>query len=192
MACPEERDDTPKSDGVINRLLKSRTILIHGAIEEELAERVIAQALVLDAESHDPIRVFITSPGGAVDMGFAIYDILRYIESEVTCIGAGFVASMGVPIMLAAKKGNRLALPNTRFMMHQPSGGAGGQATDIRITAQEILKIRERLNRLVAEETGQSIEKVTADNDRDFWMTADEAVAYGLVARVVRNAQDLR
>ncbi len=192
MACPDEcNDSTPKSEGVTNRLLKSRTILIHGAVEEELAERVISQALVLDAESHDPIRVFITSPGGSVDVGFAIYDILRYVESEIVCIGAGFVASMGVPIMLSAKKANRFALPNTRFMIHQPSGGGGGQATDIRITAQEILKIRERLNRLIAEETGQTVEKVTSDNDRDFWMTADEALNYGLIARVVKSAAEI-
>ena len=189
MACPEEKEE--RQDGLTAKLLKTRTILINGPIEEELAERVIAQALVLDAESQDPIRVIVTTPGGMVDVGFAVLDILRYVESEIVCIGAGFVASMGVPIMLAAKKQNRFALPNTRFMMHQPSGGAGGPATDIRITAQEILKTRERLNRLVAEETGQPLEKVTADNDRDFWMSAEEALDYGLISKILRNAKEL-
>lgn len=191
MACPEEREDVPRKDGVWARLLKTRTILISGPVEEELAERVIAQTLVLDAESHDPIRVIITTPGGMVDIGFAILDILRYVESPIIGIGAGFVASMGVPIMLAAEKQNRYALPNTRFMMHQPSGGAGGPATDIRITAQEIIKTRERLNRLIAERTGQPLEKVTADNDRDFWMTAEEAESYGLIAKIIRHAGDI-
>lgn len=189
MSCSEEKRSV--SEGMISRLLKARTILIHGPVEEELAESVITQALVLDAESHEPIRAIITTPGGVVDIGFAIHDILRYIQSEVYCIAAGFVASMGVPIMLAAKKQNRFALPNTRFMMHQPSTGAAGQASDIRITAQEILKIRERLNHLIAGETGQPIERVAADSDRDFWMTAEEALNYGLIAKVVQSSKDI-
>jgi len=192
MACPEDPEDAQRPDrGVTARLLKTRTVLIQGAVEEELAERVIAQMLVLDAESHDPIRVIITTPGGMVDVGFAVHDILRYVQSEVLCIGAGFVASMGVPILLAAAKNNRVALPNTRFMMHQPAAGITGPATDIRISAQEILKTRDRLNRLVADETGQPIEKIAADSDRDFWMSADEALAYGLISRVIRNAKDI-
>ncbi len=189
MSCSDEKRSI--SEAMINRLLKARTILIHGAVEEELAESVITQALVLDAESHEPIRAIITTPGGAVDIGFALHDIFRYIQSEVYCIAAGFVASMGVPIMLSAKKDHRFALPNTRFMMHQPSTGAAGQASDIRITAQEILKIRERLNRLIADETGQPLERIAADSDRDFWMTAEEARDYGLIAKVVQNAKDI-
>jgi len=192
MACPEERDEGQRPDTIIAaRLLKTRTVLIQGAVEEELAERVIAQTLVLDAESHDPIRVIITTPGGMVDIGFAVHDILRYVQSEIFCIGAGFVASMGVPIMLAAPRQNRMALPNTRFMMHQPAAGIAGPATDIRISAREILKTRDRLNRLIAEETGQSLEKVSTDNDRDFWMSAEEALAYGLIARVIRSAKEI-
>lgn len=194
MSCPEEKAEKSEKttvEGLMNRLMSARTILIHGAIEEELAERVIAQTLVLDAESHDPIKVLITTPGGVVDVGFAIHDILRYVESPVYSIAAGFVASMGVPIMLAAKKENRFALPNTRFMMHQPSAGAAGQASDIRIAAQEILKTRERLNLLIAQETGQSLEKIAADSDRDFWISADDAVEYGLVSQVIYSAKDL-
>jgi ATP-dependent Clp protease protease subunit len=190
MPCPEERVE--KAEGYVNRLLKTRTILINGPIDEDLAERIISQSLILDAESHDPIRVVVTTPGGMVDVGFAVYDILRYIESRVICIGAGFVASMGVPIMLAAEKRDRCALPNTRFMMHQPSGGAGGPAKDIRITAQEIMKVRERLNNLIAQETGQSLEKVAADSDRDFWMSAQEALEYGLISKIVLTAKDVK
>jgi len=193
MACPDKDNGTDErgSRDLAGRLIKARTILIHGPIEEELAERVITQALILDADSHDPIKVLVTTPGGQVDVGFAIHDILQFVESRVLCIGAGFVASMGVPIMLSAAKENRFALPNTRFMMHQPSTGAAGQASDIRITAQEILKIRERINLLISEETGQPIDKVALDSDRDFWITAEEAVTYGLVSKVVRNVKDL-
>lgn len=191
MACPESKEE-PKGAGFIERLLKTRTILINGAIEEETAEEVMTQALVLDAESHDPIKVFVTTPGGVIDFGFAIHDILQFVESPVYCIGAGFVASMGVPIMLSAKKDRRFALPNTRFMMHQPSTGAAGQAQDIRITAQEIIKIRERLNHLIAEESGQPYEKVAADSDRDFWMSSEEALEYGLISKIVRSAKDIK
>ena len=192
MSCPEEEGKVDRGSGIITaKLLKSRTILINGPIEEDLGERVITQALVLDSDSHDPIRAVVTTPGGMVDVGFAIYDILRYVESKVICIGAGFVASMGVPIMLAAGREDRYALPNTRFMMHQPSTGAAGVASDIRITAQEILKIRERLNKLISDETGQAIEKVAVDSDRDFWMSAEEAVEYGLVSKIVKNAREI-
>ncbi|NIA14711.1 MAG: ATP-dependent Clp protease proteolytic subunit [Nitrospiraceae bacterium] len=192
MPCPDDTNGkSGQSDALLTRLLKSRTILISGPVEDELTEKIIALALVLDAESHDPIKVILTTPGGSIDLGFAIYDILRFVESDVICIGAGYVASMGVPILLAAKKENRLALPNTRFMMHQPSTGAAGQAKDIRITAQEILKIREKLNRLIAEESGQDFEKVAADSDRDFWITAEEALEYGLIARIVSSTQDI-
>ena len=191
MPCPEEEKEERGAGIITAKLLESRTILINGPIEEDLGERVITQALVLDSDSHDPIRVLVATPGGMVDVGFAIYDILRYVESKVICIGAGFVASMGVPIMLAAGREDRYALPNTRFMMHQPSTGAAGVASDIRITAREILKIRERLNKLISDETGQAIEKVAVDSDRDFWMSAEEAVQYGLVSKIVKNAREI-
>jgi len=191
MACEEGKKEGLTPEFVASRLFKMRTILINGGVDVELAEKVIAQTLALDAESHKPIRVFITSPGGEIDVGFAIFDILRYVESEIISIGAGFVASMGVPIMLAAKKVNRYSLPNTRYMLHQPMTGAAGQTSDIRITAREIIKLRERLNQLIAEESGQSIEKVKADSDRDFWMTAEEALAYGLVGKIINEAREL-
>ncbi|MCX5769127.1 MAG: ATP-dependent Clp protease proteolytic subunit [Candidatus Hydrogenedentes bacterium] len=193
MPCPEEEEEKmERGTGIITaKLLKSRTILINGPIDENLGEHVITQALVLDSDSHDPIRVLVTTPGGMVDVGFAIYDILRYVQSKIICIGAGFVASMGVPILLAAGREDRYTLPNTRFMMHQPSTGAAGVASDIRITAQEILKIRERLNKLISDETGQAIDKVAVDSDRDFWMSAEEAVEYGLVSKIVNNAREI-
>ena len=192
MPCPDDTNEKHgQSDALMARLMKARTILMSGPIDDELTEKVIALALVMDAESHDPIKVMLTTPGGSIDHGFAIYDILRFVESDVICIGAGYVASMGVPILLAAKKENRCALPNTRFMMHQPSTGAAGQAKDIRITAQEILKIREKLNRLIADESGQDLAKVAEDSDRDFWITSDEALEYGLITRIVSSTQDI-
>lgn len=194
MPCPEENEteETPKTpEGVVARLLKTRTILIAGEVDQALAERVIAQLLVLDAESHDPIRVFVTSQGGHVDSGYAIHDVMRFVESEVITIGAGWVASIAVPILLGGRKGRRYALPNTRFLLHQPSGGAGGQVKDIRIEAQELLKIRERLNVLLAEETGQAADKIAKDSDRNFWLSAEEALAYGIITKIVVSAKEI-
>jgi ATP-dependent Clp protease, protease subunit len=189
MPCPESTNGNTPS--FLDRLLKTRTILVSGAIEEELAERVIASTLLLDSESHDPIRVFLTTPGGMVDVGFAIHDIFKFIEAPIVIISAGFVASMGIPILLSVPEQRRFSLPNTRFMMHQPSGGAGGQAKDIRITAQQIIKTRERLNQLISLETRQPLDKIAADSDRDFWMTADEALQYGLISRIVGRAKEV-
>lgn len=189
----EEKDDSKPSqpDGMASRMLKTRTILINGQVDQELAEKVISQLVVMDAASHDPIRVIVTSQGGHVDSGFAIHDMLRFVESEIIGIGAGWVASIAVPILFGADKKNRYALPNTRFLLHQPSGGAGGQAADIRIEAQEILKIREKINLLIATETGQTVERVRSDSDRNYWMSASEAVTYGLISKVIEKAKDL-
>ena len=191
MPQNDEKEQATQQEGIMTRLLKTRTILVNGEVDHEMAERIIAQLLVLDAESHDPIRMIITSQGGHVDSGFAIYDMLRFIESEVIAIGAGWVASIAVPILFGAAKDKRFALPWTRFLLHQPSGGAGGQAKDIRIEAQEIIKIRERLNLLIAEETGQPLDKIAADSDRNFWMNADEAKEYGLIEKVITSAKEL-
>jgi len=187
---PCERDEQ-KQDGFLSKLIKTRTVLVNGSVDQELAEKVMAQLLVLDAESNDPIRVVITSPGGHVDSGFAIYDTMRFVTSPVITIGAGWVASIAVPIFFGGAKGKRFSLPNTRFLLHQPSGGAGGQAADIRIEAQEILKIRVRINGMVSKETGQTVEKVAQDSDRNFWMNAEEAVKYGLVDKIVTSMKDL-
>jgi len=186
---PEESLTREESFGL--RMLKTRTVLVSGAIDDKVAEKTIAQILILDAENHDPIRVMITSQGGHVDSGFAIHDVLRFIESPITTIGAGWVASIAVPILFGAPKERRYSLPNTRFLLHQPTGGAGGQASDIRIEAEEILKVREKLNALIALETGQDIERVARDSDRNFWMDAEQAKEYGLIGKVVTRETEI-
>jgi ATP-dependent Clp protease protease subunit len=188
----DQPDEPSKRDeGLGLRMLKTRTVLVSGAVDDKLAEKTIAQLLILDAENHEPIRVMITSQGGHVDSGYAIHDMLRFIESPIITIGAGWVASIAVPILFGAPKERRYSLPNTRFLLHQPSGGAGGQASDIQIEAEEILKVREKLNRLIAKETGQDIERVTLDSDRNFWMDAEQAKEYGLVDRVVTSVTEI-
>ena len=174
------------------RLLKARTVLISGQVDQELAERVISQLLILDAESHEPIRVMITSQGGHVDAGYAIHDVMRYaLHSPLKTVGAGWVASIAVPILFGAPRENRFAFPNTRFLLHQPSGGAGGHLSDIRIEAQEMVKIREKLNKLIAAETGQSEERIRQDSDRNFWMSAEEARNYGIITQIISSVDEL-
>jgi ATP-dependent Clp protease protease subunit len=189
-----DQPDEPstRDEGLGLRMLKTRTVLVSGAVDDKLAEKTISQLLILDAENHEPIRVMITSQGGHVDSGFAIHDMLRFIESPIITIGAGWVASIAVPILFGAPKERRYSLPNTRFLLHQPTGGAGGQASDIRIEAEEILKVREKLNGLIAAETGQDIERVSTDSDRNFWMDADQAKEYGLIGQVVTSVTEIR
>jgi ATP-dependent Clp protease protease subunit len=186
---PDETSAREESLGL--RMLRTRTVLVSGPVDDKLAEKTVAQLLILDAENHDPIRVMITSQGGHVDSGFAIHDMLRFIESPIVTIGAGWVASIAVPILFGAPKERRYSLPNTRFLLHQPTGGAGGQASDIRIEAEEILKVRAKLNSLIAAETGQEIDRVTQDSDRNFWMDAQQAKEYGLVGEVVTHANEI-
>lgn len=171
-------------------LFKSRTVLIFGEIDMKLAQGVTAQLLALAAESDDPIRVVVNSPGGHVEAGDTIHDMIRFVKPEVKILGTGWVASAGCHIFLGAKRENRLCLPNTRFLIHQPLGGAGGRATDIAIEAKEIIRMRTRLNRIIAEETGQPMEKVEKDTDRNFWMLADEAREYGIVGSIIRSRSE--
>lgn len=180
-----------KEEGLGMRMLQTRTVLVSGPIDDKVAAKTIAQLLILDAENHDPIRVIITSQGGHVDSGMAIHDMLRFIDAPVITIGAGWVASIAVPILFGAPKERRFSLPHTRFLLHQPSGGAGGQASDISIEAEEILKVRERLNQLIADETGQPFDRVEKDSDRNFWMNPVEAKEYGLIGKIVTSASDL-
>ena len=180
-----------RDEGLAARMLETRTVLVAGQVDEKLAERVISQFLILNATNHEPIRVMITTQGGHVDSGFAIHDMMKFIESPVVTIGVGWVASIGVPILLGAEKDCRYSLPNSRFLLHQPSGGAGGQASDIRIAAEEILRLRERINRLVARESGQAIEQIENDSDRNFWMNAEEALEYGLIAKIIAGAEEI-
>jgi len=190
---PERSDGNPTDVstlgvGQINQtLFKARIVMIFGEINDKLAKDVVAQLLALDATNHTPIRVFINSPGGHVESGDSIHDIFRYIKSPLQVIGTGWVASAGLHIYLGARKGNRLALPNTRFMLHQPAGGFRGQASDALIHANEVIKMRERLNLIIAKETGQPVERVRKDTDRDYWLTTEEAMKYGIVDRVVEG-----
>ncbi len=172
-------------------LFKSRTVLIFGEVDMKMAERVSAQLLALAAENNDDIKLIINSPGGHVEAGDTMHDMISYVGPRVKVIGTGWVASAGAHIFLGARKDSRFCLPNTRFLLHQPLGGVRGQASDISIEAEEILKMRERLNRIIARETGQPMERIVADTERNFWMGAQAAVEYGLVTKVVSNASEV-
>ena len=181
----------PQPSQVQKALFKSRTVLIFGDIDMKMAERVSAQLLALASEGDGDIRVLINSPGGHVESGDTIHDMIRFVGPRVKMIGTGWVASAGAHIYLGAVKENRFCMPNTRFLLHQPLGGVHGQASDISIEAEEIIKMRERLNRIIARETGQPFEKVVSDTERNFWMGAEEAKAYGLVFKVVASASEV-
>jgi ATP-dependent Clp protease protease subunit len=186
------KPDMPMTAGPVqNALFKARTVLIFGEIDMRLAERVTAQLLALAAEGSDkPIKVIINSPGGHVESGDTIHDMIRYCGPQVKVIGTGWVASAGAHIFLGAEKANRLCLPNTRFLLHQPAGGVRGQASDIQIEAEEIIKMRDRVNRMISKETGQPIEKIIADTQRNFWLSAEAAVEYGIVSKIINNASE--
>ena len=193
---PENADETPKADErppnlVDANLFRSRTVLLFGEINDKVARSITAQLVALSAENDKPIRMFINSPGGHVESGDTIFDVIRFVRAPVLMIGTGWVASAGALIFIAAKKENRVALPNTRFMLHQPSGGTMGRATDIAIEAKEIIRMRQRLNETFARETGQPLEKVIRDTERNYWMSAEDAVAYGMASRVVHSATEL-
>ncbi len=173
------------------RLFKARTLLIYGSIDQKLAERVTARMLALQYESDAPITIFINSQGGHVESGDTIYDMIKFVKPEVRIVGTGWVASAGALIYAAAKRENRFSLPNTRFLVHQPSGGAGGSASEIEIHAREIIRMRKRLNEIFARETGQTVERVTTDTERDYWMSAEDAASYGLVGRIISSAEEL-
>jgi ATP-dependent Clp protease, protease subunit len=180
------------TSAVLMKFLEARTVLLFGGIDQKLAERVATQLLYLDHISNDPIRLIINSPGGHVESGDTIHDLISFIKSPVAVIGTGWVASAGTHIFLGAPKERRFCLPNTRFLIHQPSGGAGGRASDIAIQAQEIVKMRERLARIIAAETGQPYERVIVDIDRDYWMSTDEAKAYGILGTVVSKIDEIK
>ena len=186
-----ERSDLPLVSGPVqDGLFKSRTVLVFGEIDMRLAERITAQLLALAAESDADIRMIINSPGGHVESGDTLHDVVRFCGARVKMIGTGWVASAGAHIFLGARKDDRLCLPNTRFLLHQPLGGVGGQASDIEIEAEEILKMRRRINQIIARETGQPYDRIVADTDRNFWMSAEEAVAYGLVSRIIETMDE--
>ena len=186
------RSELPMVGGPVqDALFKSRTVLVFGEVDMRMAERVTAQLVALAEKGGEEIRVIVNSPGGHVESGDTIHDMIRFIGPQVKVIGTGWVASAGAHIFMGAAKENRLCLPNTRFLLHQPLGGVRGQASDISIQAEEIIKMRERLNRIISRETGQSLDKVKADTERDFWMSAEQAIDYGLVSRIVNSVSDV-
>lgn len=198
-ADPYRLDENPavaeagerKFSDIEQRLFKARTILIYGGINQKLAERVTARLLAMQYESDAPITIFINSQGGHVESGDTIYDMIKLVKPEVRIIGTGWVASAGALIYSAARRDNRFSLPNTRFMLHQPSGGTGGSASDIEIHAREILRMRERLDEIFARETGQPLARIAHDTERDHWMTAAEAKDYGLVGNIIASMSEL-
>jgi ATP-dependent Clp protease protease subunit len=189
----EDEDDTKKAadDPIAIKMLKTRTILLSGQINKDLAEKAIRQLLLLEDMGDDPIRVFIDSPGGDADAGFAIFDMIRFVKPEVWTVGMGLVASAAAIIQLASPREQRLGLPNSRYLIHQPLSGIRSVATDIEIHARELEKLREKINRLISDETGNSKEQVEKDTDRDYWMDAEEAVKYGLISRVITRREEL-
>ncbi len=192
---PEEveknQTQEPVSEVLNAKFLKTRQILLSGEVNKQLAEKIVRQLLILEADSEEPIRIYIDSPGGDVDAGYAIFDMIRFVKCPVYCIGMGLVASAGALILLAADKSRRIGLPNSHYLIHQPLSGIKGVATDIEIHAREIEKTREKINLLIAEETGQPLDKVQKDTDRDYWMNAEEAVGYGLISKVIVSRNEL-
>lgn len=189
----QEQEKIPESpaDALSAKFLKTRQILLSGEVNKALAEKIIRQLLILEADSEEPIYIFIDSPGGDVDAGYAIFDMIRFVKAPVFCIGMGLVASAGALILLAADKSRRLGLPNSHYLIHQPLSGIKGVATDIEIHAREIEKTRAKINALIAEETGKELAQVEKDTDRDYWMSATEALDYGLISKVISSRNEL-
>ena len=196
----EEDDDEMDNDAegkeysqdfLVGKMLKTRTILLSGEIRKPLAEKTIRQLLLMEAMGDEPVRIFIDSPGGDADAGYAIFDMIRFIRPPVWTVGMGLVASAAAIIQLASPKDRRLGLPNSHYLIHQPLSGIRGVATDIEIHAKELDKLREKINRLISDETGNPFEQVEKDTDRDYWMSAQDAAKYGLISRVIINRDEI-
>src|SRR5271154_4566022 len=185
----EKKEKEPKSR-LEEKFLETRTILLFGEISQKSAREVCEKLILLSALNDEPIKLIINSQGGHVEAGDTIHDMLTFVKPKVKILGTGWVASAGALIYVSVPLEDRFSLPNTRFMLHQPSGGVGGQATDISIEAQEILKMRERLNKIFSVQTGQPVEKIERDTDRNFWMSAEEGRDYGLVGKVITSQVD--
>src|SRR3954462_232543 len=184
----DDSDSTVRTATMAERLaFKSRFVLLFGEIDHATARVACERLIALAQDSDAPVTVLISSPGGHVESGDAIHDLIRFVRAPVTTVGTGWVASAGTHAFLAAPKERRVCLPNTRFMIHQPSGGAGGQSTDIAIQAKEILRTRERIARVIARQTGTPLERIRIDMERDYWMSAEEAIEYGIVSRIVET-----
>ncbi len=187
----EKKTETPMGKDIESNLFKSRSIFIYGGITQELAQKVCTQLVAMAAASDDDIRIYVNSPGGHVESGDSIHDMIKFIKPKVWIIGTGWVASAGALIFVSVPKERRLCLPNTRFLLHQPSGGTRGMASDIEIQAREIIRMNERLNRIFAAATGQPVEKIAKDTDRDYWLSAEDAKEYGLVSRVIASQSEI-
>ncbi len=193
---PSLRGPAPQQSGyddqVFNRLLKERIIFLGTAVEDSMANSITAQILLLSAEDPEKdITIYINSPGGSVTAGMAIYDTMQFVPNDVSTIAMGLAASMGQFLLSAGTNGKRFALPHARVMMHQPSGGLGGTASDIKIQAEQILLMKKQMAELIAQQTGQSLEKIQADSERDRWFTAEQAKEYGFIDHVIRRANDV-
>jgi ATP-dependent Clp protease, protease subunit len=192
-----EKDDSPRTtptaitEDTRNLLFRARTLIISGEINQKLAANVIGQLLAMDSQSNDTISIYINSQGGHVESGDTIHDIVRYVRSPVRMIGTGWVASAGALIYVSVPKDRRFSLPHTRYLLHQPAGGMRGSAADIEIEAREILSMRERLNKVFADATGQTLKRIEDDTRRNFWLSAEAAVEYGLVGRIIQQADQL-
>jgi ATP-dependent Clp protease protease subunit len=188
----EEKKSIHKPEDIMaERFLKTRTILLTGEVDKDLSEKVIRSLLLLESISDDPITILVDSPGGDVYAGFSIFDMIRFVKAPVRIVGMGLVASAAALILLAVPKERRFGLPNSSYLIHQPLSGIQGVATDIEIHARELEKMKIRLNEIIAEATGQSIERVSRDTDRDYWVNAKEAIAYGLIERIISTRGDL-
>lgn len=185
----DKKDDADKS--MMAKFLEARTVLFFGGMDQKMSEKLSTQLLYLDHVSHDPIKLIINSPGGHVESGDTVHDMINFIESPVSVIGTGWVASIATHIFLSVPKERRFCLPNTRFLIHQPSGGAGGRASDIAIQAQEIVKMRERIAKVIANATGQALDKVLDDIERDYWMSTEEAKDYGILGTVINKMHEV-
>lgn len=188
----EEKKEKKTPEQFNDKFLKTRQIILTGEINKDLADSIARQLLILDSEEEKPIYMYIDSPGGDVDAGFAIYDMIRFVKSPVYLIGMGLIASAATLVLLSVPKDRRFGLPNSRYLIHQPLGGMRGVATDIEIYAKDMEKIRAKLNKIIADGTGTSLEQVTKDTERDFWLDADESVKYGLISKIITTREELK
>ncbi len=190
----DDNNETDKSNSTPIEALffKSRNVIVAGTIDDKLAQKTVTHLLALAEDSDDPINMYISSPGGHVESGDMVHDMIRFIRPTVRTIGSGWVASAGALIFIGADKKNRYCLPNTRFLLHQPSGGIGGTASDMQIQAEQIMRMRERFDNLFADATGQAPERIRKDTVRDFWLTTDEALKYGLLGSVISSMDELK
>lgn len=190
--CQKKHENKLEDNSISSTFLKTRQILLTGEIDKDLSEKIIRQLLIMEAENGSPIYLYIDSPGGDADAGFAIFDMVRFVKAPVYIIGMGLVASAAALVLLAVPKERRIGLTNSHYLIHQPLSGIKGVATEIEIHAQEIIKMRARINQVISSQCSQPLEKVEKDTDRDFWLDGTEAVEYGLISRIITNRDELK